>query len=204
MTTPARVLVVDDDSLLQRNLIAWLTAAGYEAFGAGSVAEATQVAGWETFDLAIVDLQLPDGTGIDVLQRLRERQPGLVCLVLTGTATVDNAVATLRHGQAFDFLRKPITDMTTLQTALDAALAHRRTLPPPRVTGAEPPGGLSERELDILAHLGRGMANKDIAERAGISEKTVRNHLSAIYRKLGVDNRTKALVIYQQWRSNTD
>src|SRR4051812_40568654 len=110
MSMPVRVLVVDDDPLLQRNLLAWLPASGYEAIGAGSVAEATQVAGWESFDLAIIDLQLPDGSGIDVLQRLKERQPRLVCLILTGTATVDNAVAALRHGLAFDFLRKPVTE----------------------------------------------------------------------------------------------
>lgn len=198
-----RVLVIDDDPHLLKSLTTWLQVGGYDAVGADSLAGALAVLTHVAFDLAIVDLQLPDGTGIELLPQLKRHDPRMVCLILTGNASVDNAVAALRHGLAFDFLRKPIVDLAKLKTALDAALAYRRTLPPAAVTGPEPLGGLSGRELEILDHLARGMPNKDIAERTCISEKTVRNHLSAIYRKLGVETRTQALVIYQQWRSQS-
>jgi DNA-binding NarL/FixJ family response regulator len=186
--------------VLLKNLSAWLTISDYDPVGAASLQEALAVMARETFDLAIVDLQLPDGTGIELLPQLKRRDSRLVCLVLTGNASVDMAVAALRHGQAFDFLRKPVVDMTQLQHALAAALAHRRTLPP-AAGHAEVLGALSQREADILLHLGRGLANKAIAEGLGISDKTVRNHLSVIYRKLGVENRTQALVNLQQWHA---
>jgi DNA-binding NarL/FixJ family response regulator len=204
MLPVARILVIDDDLLLQTNLVTWLRTRGYEGVGAVSVAEALRVAAWESFDVAIIDLQLPDGTGIGLLPQLKRLDPRLVCLILTGNASVDNAVAALRHGMAFDFLCKPIIDLTRLQQALDSALAHRRTLIPLPPVGCELPGDLSDREREILDHLASGLANKDIAARTGISEKTVRNHLSAIFRKLGVDNRIQALVLYQQWRMQPD
>lgn len=199
--SPARILVVDDDRPLQQHLVAWLAAAGYDAQGAGSVAEAVLIAGRAPFDLAIVDLQLPDGSGIDLLQVLGDRHPRLVTLILTGTATVDTAVAALRHGRAYDLLRKPLLDLSTLQVALEGALAHRRKLSPAGPPGPGLPFGLSERENEVLVLLAGGLSNQDIADRAGISEKTVRNHLSAIYRKVGATSRTRALVIYQQWQA---
>jgi DNA-binding NarL/FixJ family response regulator len=131
-------------------------------------------------------------------------------VVLTGEGTVGNALAALRHGGAFDFLKKPVTDMAELQRAIAAAYAHGcflREAGEPRDASKPEPGpalpALSERERALLRLVAAGHPNHRIATEACLSPKTVRNYLSALYDKLGVTNRTQAALLYHAWEAGS-
>lgn len=190
----ARVLVVDDDVVLLRNIALWLKADGYDVHAASNGAEALRLVEQMPFDVAVIDLQMPGMSGLELLPKLKALAADLVILVLTGNATMENAIAALRKGQAYDFLQKPLIRPEQLAQAIDQAMAQRQQ---PMPEDAIPlPAHLTERDLQILNLLAQGLQNKEIASQLGISEKTVRNTLSTIYRKLGICSRTEALRLY--------
>lgn len=104
MTT---VLVVEDDPVYREALVEALSAAGYAVLPASGLREALLVCRGAAPDLALVDLRLPDGSGVDVVRHLAEAQPACRCVVLSGHATIPTAVEAMRAG-AVDVLTKPI------------------------------------------------------------------------------------------------
>lgn len=190
----ARVLVVDDDVVLLRNLTLWLKAGGYDVQAANSGAEALQLVEQMSFDVAIIDLQMPGMSGLELLPKLKAQAADLIVFVLTGNATMENAIAALRKGQAYDFLQKPLIRLEQLAQAIEQALAQRQRSAPE--VAIPLPADLSERELQILHLLAQGLQNKEIGSQLGISEKTVRNTLSTTYRKLGICSRTEAMRLF--------
>ena len=200
-TVTARILIVDDDDLLRGNLAKWLIASGYDVDPASGAATALQLIAERTYDLAILDLQMPGMDGLELLDELKRRQPNLAALILTGHASMETAIATLRRGQAFDYLCKPLLKLEKLSQAIEGALNRRRTGSGDPTAGPIDDGtfaNLSQRERELLTWLAKGLSNKEIASRAFISEKTVRNHLNAIYRKLGVSSRAQAMLVCQE------
>ncbi|MDB5096305.1 MAG: two component, sigma54 specific, transcriptional regulator, Fis family [Cyanobacteria bacterium RYN_339] len=183
-----RILLVEDHVDFREMLAEWLGRRGYDVACAGTADEALELARACPFDVVVLDLLLPGASGLEVQAALLADQPDLAVIVLSGEATVEAAVATLREGRAFDFLIKPLVDPGRLQAAIERALAHR----PPRVESA-----LAPRERDILQLLSAGLSNAAIADRLGLSERTVRNRLTLLYTKLGVETRTQALLAYR-------
>src|SRR3954465_13954156 len=103
------LLLVDDDRHVLQSMADWLREQGDRGEGAAARAGAIAALGRKAFDLALVDIRLPDGDGFDVLAHCREQFPRMSVILLTGYGTVESAVEAIRAG-AFDFLTKPLID----------------------------------------------------------------------------------------------
>ncbi len=200
-----RVLLVDDDPELLGNLAEWLRRAGYEVHPAGDGNQALAQARKVRPDVAVTDLYMPGIGGAELVRLLLELDPLVQVIVLTGKPSVANAIDTLRHRGAFDFLTKPLADLSQLSSAIERAMVQRAksavssAADPEIDLEAEP--ALTTRERELLELLATGAQNAEIASRLYLSGKTVRNQLTAIYDKLGVANRTQAVLAWQRARS---
>jgi DNA-binding NtrC family response regulator len=125
-TCRATLLLVDDDRLVLDSMAHWLREQGYEVLTAASVASAKQVLAERSPNLALVDIQLPDGDGFELLAYCREHHPDVVVILLTGYATVETGIEALRAG-AFDLLTKPLID-DEMGMAIERALAQREVV----------------------------------------------------------------------------
>ena len=119
-----RILIVDDELVVRDSLARWFTAEGYEAKALASAREALEVATQE-WDLALLDIKMPGMDGMELEAKLKEADPELVLIMMTGYATVDTAVKALKNG-AYDYLTKPV-DPDELSHLVAKALEHRRT-----------------------------------------------------------------------------
>jgi DNA-binding NarL/FixJ family response regulator len=199
---PLRVLVVDDHVVIRQGIRAMLEEAGDIAVvgEAGDGAEAVAQANALRPDVALMDLQMPGVDGLEGLRRLRLEQPELPVVILT-TFQTDTAVREALGAGARGYLLKD-TEPANLIAAVRAA-SRGESLLAPAVTerlsalaaGTASMDGtaLNEREKEVLALLAQGARNKEIAERMFITPKTVEYHLSHIFEKLGVSNRTEAV-----------
>jgi two-component system response regulator HydG len=122
--TKGRILIVDDELVVRDSLARWFKAEGYEAYAAASAREALEVAD-HNWDLALLDIKMPGMDGLQLQERLKEADPDLVIIIMTGYATVETAVQALKHG-AYDYLAKPV-DPDALVHMVHKALEHRRT-----------------------------------------------------------------------------
>ncbi len=118
-----RILVVDDEQRMRDSLNALLTRAGYEVETAGDAPRALELYGSNNFDLVISDIKLPDMSGIELLQKIREGHPDAMVIMMTAYASLDTAVAAINMG-AYDYLLKPI-EFTQLKLAAKRALEKR-------------------------------------------------------------------------------
>ncbi|MFD6111198.1 response regulator [Streptomyces yangpuensis] len=162
-------------------------------------------------DVAVLDVRLPDGDGITVCRELRSRLPELACLILTSFDDEDALLDAIMAGAAGYVLKQikgsdliaAVRTVSTGQSMLDPATTARlmHSLREPAVSG-EPEdarlAALSERELAVLRLIGEGLTNRRIAKELYLSEKTVKNHISRILGKLGVERRVQAAVIAAQ------
>jgi two-component system NtrC family sensor kinase len=121
---PTRVLVVDDEHALRDGVARTLTGRGYIAVAAGTVAEALRKVEDQAFDLAILDIALPDGDGIALLSQIKSRSPRTEAVMLAANGSIELAMRAVRAG-AFDFIEKPY-QVERLLHAVDRALEHRR------------------------------------------------------------------------------
>ena len=126
MTDAPPVLLVDDDDTFRGLLVRELQHRGYEVIGADSVSATMRRVGERAYDVAVVDMNLPDGDGLDLVLQLRQLHPQMEVIVLTGHGSIDSAVEAMRRG-AFDYLRKPCP-IAELEVAVNKALEHRRLL----------------------------------------------------------------------------
>ena len=122
--TKGRILIVDDELVVRESLLRWFKAEGYESYAAASAREALEVAD-HNWDLALVDIKMPGMDGLELQERLKEADPDLVIIIMTGYASVETAVQALKHG-AYDYLAKPV-DPDALVHMVQKALEHRRT-----------------------------------------------------------------------------
>lgn len=195
-----RVLVVDDQQSLLDILQRWLARSGYEVHVAADGFEALSLAKEHGFDVIVTDLKMPGLNGLQLMSLLKDQDPAVQVIFLTGQGTMQDAIEALREGRAFDFLQKPLRDLHELNQVIDKAMARRRqsdSSAQPRLSAACQEG-LSPREREILALLTQGMDNREIASHMTLSEKTIRNYLTRIYEKLGVTSRVQALVVCQE------
>jgi len=195
------VLVIDDHPIVRRGMVALLTAEPWvaEVRQAGSLAEARQAMTIDPPDVAVVDLTLPDGDGVELLRELPRLAPGCVALVMTmsnDAATVRSVLATGARG----YVLKD-SDPELIAAAVRTVAAGGRVLGPDVADGpaaGAPPAPfdrLNPRELRLVRFVAAGRTNRQIAEALSISEKTVRNQIAMVTAKLGVPDRMQAALL---------
>jgi NarL family two-component system response regulator LiaR len=198
---PIRVLIVDDHAVVREGLRTFLDLQdGIEVVGeAADGEEAVRAAEQLRPDVVLVDLVMPRLDGVQAMRRLRERLPQARAIVLTSYLDDERLLPALRAGAA-GYLLKSV-EPQELARAVRAAAAGEALIDPAvaaRLVEALADGRderaeqLTPREREVLALIGRGLANKRIAAELGIAEKTVKTHVSSVLAKLGVADRTQA------------
>jgi two-component system, NarL family, response regulator DevR len=200
-----RVFLVDDHEVVRRGLIDLLSSdPDLEVVGeAGSVGEALVKIPAAHPDVAVLDVGLPDGNGIELCRDLLSEHADLRCLVLT-SYTSDEAMLDAIMAGASGYVVKDIKGMQLAQAIKDvgagkslldnraaAALMAKLRGAPER---ENPLSGLTDQEQILLGLLGEGLTNKQIAARMFLAEKTVKNYVSRLLGKLGMERRTQAAV----------
>ncbi|MFF0539803.1 response regulator [Streptomyces coelicoflavus] len=161
-------------------------------------------------DVAVLDVRLPDGDGVSVCRELRSSMPDLACLMLTSFDDEEALLDSIMAGAAGYVLKQiegsdlvsAVRTVARGQSLLDPSATARLMA---RLRGGEEQReepealpGLTERERDILALIGEGLTNRQIGQRLYLAEKTVKNHISRLLAKLGVERRIQAAVIATQ------
>jgi NarL family two-component system response regulator LiaR len=202
MAEAVRLLLVDDHAVVREGLRAFLRLVpGIEVVGeAADGVDAVRVAAEVRPDVVLLDLLMPGGDGVAALRALREAVPEARVLVLTSFTDDAQIFAAMEAGAA-GYLLKDI-EPEALAAAVREVAAGNPVLHPRVATrlmrrSAAPVAGLAEltaRERDVLRLIVEGLANKEIAGRLGIGEKTVKTHVSRVLDKLHAEDRTQAAV----------
>jgi DNA-binding NarL/FixJ family response regulator len=210
---PTRIFILDDHELVRRGLIDLLGTAGDmvvvgEAATAGEALRRIPAA---LPDVALLDARLPDGNGIDVCRDIRSKLPGIRCLILTSYDDDEALYASVMAG-ASGYLLKEIIGASLLEDIRQ--VAQGRSLLDPTITqklmdrlrqpklGDPRIAGLTPRERGILDLIADGCTNREIGEQLSLAEKTVKNHVTSILLKLGMQRRTQAAVLGSTVRRN--
>lgn len=197
MTT---VLVVDDHELVRRGLLDLLgTAPDLTVVGAAVDGEdAVRLAEQTQPDVVLMDLSMPGTDGVEATRRLATVSPGSRVVVLTSFSESERIVAALEAG-AVGYLLKDVEPDELLRGVRAAARGEAPFSPrAARVLLPRTGHALSPREREVLALVAQGLPNKSIARRLGISEKTVKTHLTSVFTTLGVTDRTSAALWAQR------
>jgi DNA-binding NarL/FixJ family response regulator len=192
-----RILIVDDHSVVRHGLELAIKSHGYEVVAvAASINEAQSFMALTNPDAIIVDINLPDGSGFDLVSWARKVSPNIAIVVLTLNDGADYVRAAKSAGaNAFVVKSAPLSD---LLAALDLALKSKSLFSSKNVYALELDSGLSAREIDVLQLINRGSSNRAIATHLFISVSTVKTHVSSILRKLNAENRVQALSIARE------
>lgn len=198
------VFLVDDHEIVRRGLIELIDSdPGLTVVGeAGSYSHALARIPALRPDVAVLDVRLPDGNGIELCRELLGKVDGLRCLMLT-SFTEDQAMLDAILAGASGYVVKDITGMELTKAINDvgagrslldnrAAAALMDKLRHERDTG--PLDALTQQERVLLSLLGEGLTNRQIAARMNLAEKTVKNYVSRLLAKLGMERRTQAAV----------
>ena len=197
------ILIVEDVNETRK----WLCEIVRSAFPDCEIREAATVraglaaAAEANYDLALIDLGLPDGSGLEVLRSLCLVCPQAVPIVTTVMGDDASIVSALSAGAQGYLLKENPVELLTRQLlqlaegipAISPSVA-RRIMEHFRRTGpaASPDGELTSREREVLALIGRGLRNSEVAADLGLADSTVASHIKAIYRKLGISSRAEA------------
>jgi DNA-binding NarL/FixJ family response regulator len=206
-TEPTRIKVylLDDHEVVRRGLTDLLESEGnIEVIGeSGSAAEATRRIPALRPDVAVLDARLPDGSGIDVCREIRSREPGTAALILTSYDDDEALFAAIMAGAAgyvlkqirgtdlLDAVRRVAAGQSLLDPAVTAQVLDRLRRGPEEDAALAP---LTDQERRILGHIGEGLTNRQIAEQMFLAEKTIKNYVSNLLAKLGMERRTQAAV----------
>ncbi|SDD63596.1 response regulator [Auraticoccus monumenti] len=204
--TPITVFLLDDHELVRRGLNDLLASAeGIVVVGeAGTAEEARRRIPACAPAVAILDVRLPDGSGIDVCRDVLSSLPGTRCLMLTSyddeealfSAVMAGAAGYLlkqiRGNSLVEAIRHVAAGRSLIDPAMTRQLMQRMRHPPAAETADQ--DQLTEREGQILDLIADGLTNRQIAERLFLAEKTVKNYVSGLLAKLGMQRRTQAAV----------
>ncbi|GLX50902.1 response regulator [Streptomyces sp. MB22_4] len=208
---PIRVVLMDDHEVVRRGVRDLLNdEPDIEVVGeAGSAEQALVRIPALRPHVAVLDVRLPDGDGVSVCRELRSRVPELACLMLTSFDDEEALLDAIMAG-ASGYVLKQIQG-SELVSAVRTVAAGQSLLDPSATTKLmarlrggqereEPDAlpGLTDREREILALIGEGLTNRQIGQRLYLAEKTVKNHISRLLAKLGVERRVQAAVIATQ------
>ncbi|HEX2283104.1 MAG TPA: response regulator transcription factor [Thermomicrobiales bacterium] len=189
---------MDDHALIRTALAAlFKEVIGYECVGTASAEEAIAALSRRDFDAVLLDVCMPGENGLSLLPRIRSLRPQLPIVMLTGLAEQSSIRNALDHGAAGYLLKD--ADVSQIVESIETAIAGRGVYLHPmaaEIMFRRPPDIPSEtltaRERDVLLLIAEGATNDEIAASLFITEKTVKTHLSGVFRKLDVTNRTQA------------
>lgn len=201
-----RVYLLDDHEVVRQGLRALLESSGdIEVVGeSGSATDASHRIPALRPDVAVLDARLPDGSGIEVCRTVRAVDPSISALILTSYDDDEALFAAIMAGAAGYVLKEikgsdlvsAIRQVAAGNSLIDPTLTARvleRVRNPP--TTAPELAELTEQELKLLGYIAEGLTNRQIGERMYLAEKTVKNYVSSILAKLGLERRTQAAVL---------
>lgn len=205
MGTPIRVFIVDDHELVRRGLMSLLDGTSdLQVVGeAATAAEARSRIRATSPDVALLDARLPDGSGIDVCRDVRSASSDLHCLILTSYDDDDALFAAVMAGASgyllkqiggaslTDAIRTAATGKSLIDPVVSAKLVSRLQQAPVSDDRLE---RLTDREREILDLIAEGLTNRQIGARLYLAEKTIKNYVSALLTKLGMQRRTQIAV----------
>ncbi|GAA1060613.1 response regulator [Agromyces bracchium] len=205
-----RVFLVDDHEIVRRGVAQLLDREhDLEVVGeAGTVAQALARIEATSPDVAVLDMRLPDGDGIDLCRELRSRHPELACLILTAYDDDQAAMSAVLAGAAGYVLKnvrgttivEDVRKVASGRSLIDRSIAARVSQQAKADEHDDPRfSALNLRERQVLALIADGLTNRQIGEQLGLAEKTVKNYVSGLLSKLGFERRTQA-AIYQMER----
>jgi DNA-binding NarL/FixJ family response regulator len=190
-----RVLIADDHRLMVDGIRRALEAADdIEVVGvAYSGAEVLPLVGQKSPDAVLLDIRMPKLDGLACLDRLRSQHPDVKVIMLSVFSDAEHVERALQRG-ACGYIVKSVSPLdlpSAIRQAVEGTVYHALGMPPAdvRVGRAD---GLTEREITIVQAVARGLSNQAIGKQLWVTEQTVKFHLTNIYRKLGVVNRTEA------------
>ena len=208
-----RVFLLDDHDIVRKGVRALLESEGdIEIVGeASTVTDARRLIPGLEPRVVVLDTQLPDGSGIDLCRDLRMLSPESRTMVLTSDEAEESIVAAM-HAGAVGYVLKQVEASSLLSAVRTIASGHslidpvlaRRMINWMEQTSDAPEelAGLTDQQLRILALLAEGLTNKEIGNRLYLAEKTVKNHVTRILAKLGVQRRTQAALLASRLLSN--
>lgn len=218
MSAAIRTFLLDDHTVVRRGLRSLLESEpDIEVVGeAGTVAEAILAINRLEPDVAILDGRLPDGDGIEVCREVRARRPETRAIILTSYDD-DEAVLTSILAGAAGYVLKSVDEMTLIKGIRAVVQGHSLIEPEVAVRVIDrmrnqrsadpqtnPLAALTERESEILSLITDGLTNQEIGERMYLAEKTVKNHVTVLLGKLGVQRRTQAAVLASRLNFDPD
>jgi two-component system response regulator DevR len=203
---PIRVFLLDDHEVVRRGLRDLLESAGdIEIVGeSGLAVEATSRIPALRPDVAILDGRLPDGSGVDVCRDIRSVDPSIRALILTSYDDDEALFAAILAGASgyvlkqvtghdlVDTVRRVAAGQSLIDPSLTARVLERVRNGAPEATEL---ADLTEREREILGLIAEGLTNRQIGEQLFLAEKTVKNYVSSLLAKLGLERRTQAAVL---------
>ncbi len=199
-----RVLIADDHDLLRDTLELWFRQENIAVTPARDLPTALDiVAGSDMFDLILLDYGMPGMNGLEGLRRALAEGKGARVALMSGTAPREVAEVALDMGAA-GFLPKTLPAKSLVNAVRFMAMGEQyapidfMTAVPDAAEVNALAGKLTPRELDVLARLCQGKANKEIARDLNIQEPTVKLHMKTLYRKIGASNRTQAAMIAKE------
>jgi two-component system, NarL family, response regulator DevR len=202
-----RVYLLDDHEIVRRGLIALLESAGdIEVVGeSGSAQEATRRIPALRPDVAVLDARLPDGSGIDVCRDIRSADPDIRALILTSYQDDEALFAAIMAGAAGYVLKQikgtdlidAVRRVASGQSLLDPIVTQQVLERIRNGTENEPKelASLTAQERKILELIAQGLTNRQIGEELFLAEKTIKNYVSSLLAKLGVERRTQAAIL---------
>jgi two-component system, NarL family, response regulator DevR len=205
-SSPLRVYLLDDHEIVRRGLRDLFEAEGFEIVGeSGSAVDATHRIPALRPDVAVLDARLPDGSGIDVCRAVRSVDPNIKALILTSYDDDEALFAAIMAGAAGYVLKQieatnlvsAVRQIADGQSLLDPAVTQR-VLDRVRSGADDEPAelkSLTEQERKVLELIAEGLTNRQISERIFLAEKTVKNYVTSILGKLGLERRTQAAVL---------
>lgn len=206
MADKIRVLLADDHILVRQGIRQFLEEAGdIEVIAeADNGREALRLVAKERPDIAVLDIRMPEITGVEATRRIKLEHPDVRVLILTAYDDDPYVFALLQAGAdgyvlktaSADELVEAVRSLSAGDTALSPAIATKvvRQMAQQRPAGAgQQVEVLTAREIEVLRSAARGMTNREIGQQLSISHRTVQGHLASIYGKLGVNSRTEAV-----------
>ena len=211
MTKQIRIVVVDDHPLFRDGVATILKSeADMEVVGQGASAqEAVQLAGDLMPDVMLLDIDMP-GNGLEAARRIAQSYPAIRLVMLTVSEAEDNLLAAMKAGakayilkgvagrELIRIVRLVLAGESYVPSGLAASLLTDLGRPGGQKQAADPLEELTQREIDILELLAKGMSNKEIGDKLFLTEKTVKHYVTNILQKLQVHNRVEAALLAQK------
>jgi two-component system response regulator DevR len=206
-----RVFLVDDHEIVRRGVADLIDSHdGFEVVGeAGTVADALARIAATLPDVAVLDVRLPDGSGIDLCRDIRSAHPDIQCLMLTAYDDDEASLSAVLAGAA-GYVIKDIRGQNLIESIRQVAggkslvdkTVSRRVVATITAPSNGPVIVLTTREREVLELIADGLTNRQIGEILDLAEKTVKNYVSGLLRALGMERRTQAAVYGAGLRKN--